>query len=101
MSRRGDKEEKTYFRSDRLFCSNGQWFFATREGEQGPFGSRDLARAALERFIGEKQGLHEFQSKREATKNDSTRLTTIAKRLDKRGELVEVRKFDDNADFLI
>jgi hypothetical protein len=31
---------KTYFRSDRIFRSNGQWFFHTREGiDVGPFQS--------------------------------------------------------------
>jgi hypothetical protein len=90
MGRRDDAEDKTYFRSDRLFCSNGQWFFVTREEEQGPYRNRDLAEAALQRFIDEKVDLKQHD-----------RLTTIAKRMDNDGELVEVRSVENDADLLI
>ena len=101
MGRRDDVEEKTYFRSDRLFCSNGQWFFTTREGAQGPYGQRDQADAALKRFIGEKVDLKEFQDSRDAEILDMDRLTTIVDRVDEDGESVEVRRFDNDADLLI
>ena len=101
MGRRTDTEEKTYFRSDRLFCSNGQWFFATRDGEHGPYRSRDQVEAALARFVGEKVDLQSFQDAREAEGVDAERLTTIAKRVDDKGEQVEVRQFENDADLLI
>ena len=101
MGRRDDVEEKTYFRSDRLFCSNGQWFFTTREGAQGPYGKRDQAETALKRFIGEKVDLKGFQDSRDAEILDVDRLTTIVDRVDEDGESVEVRKFDNDADLLI
>jgi hypothetical protein len=101
MTRRDDKEDRTYFRSDRLFCSNGQWFFVTREGEQGPYRNRDLAEAALLRFIGEKVDLRDFKNTRATHFDDTERLTTIAKRMDNDGELVEVRSFENDADLLI
>ena len=101
MGRRDDVEEKTYFRSDRLFCSNGQWFITTREGAQGPYGKRDQAEAALKRFIGEQVDLKEFQDSRDAEILDMDRLTTIVDRVDEDGESVEVRKFDNDADLLI
>ena len=101
MTRRDDQEDKTYFRSNRLFCSNGQWFFVTREGEQGPYSKRDQAEAALERFIGEKVELRHFQDTRETEIDYTNALTTIVKRVDRNGELVEVRRFENDADLLI
>ena len=36
-----DQESRTWFRSDRLFRSNGSWFFHTREGiAVGPYKSQ-------------------------------------------------------------
>ena len=41
--------DKRYFRSsDRLICQNGDWYFLTREGEQGPYPSREAAREATD-----------------------------------------------------
>ncbi len=58
--------EKRYFRSsDRLITLNGAWYFTTREGEQGPYPSREAAQEALEFFTCEKNDLHSFQQSRE------------------------------------
>jgi hypothetical protein len=65
MRRREDNEDKTYFRSDRLFSMNGQWYFSSREGDCGPFASREVAHAALARFVHEKIELDAFQKSRE------------------------------------
>jgi hypothetical protein len=65
MRRREDHEDKTYFRSERVFGMNGQWYFSAREGDCGPFGTPALARAALSRFINEKVELDSFQKSRE------------------------------------
>lgn len=41
-----------HFRSDsRLFCADGEWWFSTREGEEGPYANREEAELGLERFI--------------------------------------------------
>ena len=64
--RRDDQNERTYFRSERIIASNGQWFFATREGDQGPFRSRIAAEQALVRFVNEKVELAGFQKSRVA-----------------------------------
>lgn len=38
---RKDERRRTWFRSDRVFLSNGQWFFHTREGvDVGPYDSQ-------------------------------------------------------------
>ena len=65
MRRRDDRIDKTYFRSERVFAMNGQWYFGTREGDCGPFRTQDIARAALARFISEKVELARFQKSRE------------------------------------
>ncbi len=62
--RQDDKKERTYFRSERLVSMNGQWYFSTREGEQGPFASKGAAQRALARFINEKVELEGFQRSR-------------------------------------
>ena len=62
--RRSDRDKKTYFRSQRIFCTNGQWYFATREGEHGPYGSRSRAETALATFVNEKIELDGFQQSR-------------------------------------
>ena len=101
MARRDDAEDKTYFRSHRLFCCNGEWFFVTREGEQGPYPDRDRADAALKLFIGEIVDLKHFQDTREAGIIDADRLTLIEDRVDEDGKEIEVRKFATDADLLI
>lgn len=65
MRRSEDREDKTYFRSERVFAMNGQWYFGAREGDCGPFRTQDIARAALARFINEKVELDKFQKSRE------------------------------------
>jgi len=65
MRRREDHEDKTYFRSERVFAMNGQWYFGAREGDCGPFRTQEIARAALARFINEKVELAAFQKSRE------------------------------------
>ena len=100
MGRRDDEEDKTYFRSERLFCCNGQWFFTTREGALGPYRNRDQAEVALGRFICEKVDLRHFQDAREAEVIDLDRWT-IEERVDDDGESIEVKRFENDADLLI
>jgi Domain of unknown function (DUF6316) len=79
MRRREDKTDKTYFRSERLFCLNGQWYFSTREGEHGPFASKDIAARTLKRFVNDKVELDGFQRSRVPA--DKTGKPTLAQRL--------------------
>lgn len=52
MSRPDDPPDARYFRSDRFFRSEGQWYFATREGvDFGPFTIRPDGEKALRRYI--------------------------------------------------
>lgn len=54
-----------FFRSqERLFCFNGQWYFATREGDCGPFPSKEIARQEVSRYINERAALSGFQDSR-------------------------------------
>lgn len=51
MSRKGE-EDKTHFRSSRVECINGQWFFSVREADKliGPFPSQEEALAHAESY---------------------------------------------------
>ncbi len=91
MRRREDTEDKTYFRSERVFGMNGQWYFSSREGDCGPFATPAMARNALERFLSEKVELAAFQKSREC-KIPKPRLT-LAERL-QLDNVVVGRKFD-------
>lgn len=48
MSARHGEKDSTHFRSERLECMNGQWYFAVREKSSlmGPFNSKEAARHA-------------------------------------------------------
>ena len=65
-----DSDEQTnvrYFRTGhRYFCQNGQWWFSTREGEEGPFATRVAAEGALERYVQSIKAMREYRLKHEA-----------------------------------
>lgn len=66
--RRNDPENtsRSYFRTqDRVFAQNGQWFFASREGEVGPFATRETAMKEVSRYVQERRDLERFQKARE------------------------------------
>ncbi len=65
--RRGETDTKNYFRSEaRIFNLNGSWYFATREGDQGPFFERDVAEREAARYASDRVTLGRFQASREA-----------------------------------
>lgn len=67
--RHDDHERKSYFRSpDRVFKINGAWYFATREGDQGPFTSEAQVHMEIKRFITEQTELAEFQKSRDVVR---------------------------------
>jgi hypothetical protein len=46
--------ERVYFRTEaRVFNQNGAWYFATREGDQGPFARQDIAWQEASRYASE------------------------------------------------
>ena len=50
--RSSDKDDKSWFQTDRFFEHDGKWFFSTREGTtEGPFGDRLQAQKRLEAYI--------------------------------------------------
>ena len=66
--RRGDTDsERNYFRSGaRVFNLNGSWYFATREGDRGPFLNRNFADQEAARYADERVTLCSFQESRES-----------------------------------
>ncbi len=64
--RHDDHNNKRFFRSpERVFHMNGAWFFAAREGDQGPYPSHNEAEREVARYILEKTELDSFQRQRE------------------------------------
>jgi hypothetical protein len=50
--RKDDTTEKKVFRTvDRFFQANGHWYFSAREGDIGPFRSRERAREEAQAYI--------------------------------------------------
>lgn len=67
--RHDDSKDGTYFRSsERIFRMNEHWYFAAREGDQGPYSSEQSARKQAAQFIAERTQLAKFQSKRVSKK---------------------------------
>lgn len=66
MQRQHDSNNRQYFRSDRIFTVNTQWFFMTRETTQeGPFRSLFDAKQALTQYTDlMTSGLGQFVDKR-------------------------------------
>ena len=49
---RNSDPDKTWFRTDRFFLADGQWYFTTRDNRDvGPFGTREKAAHGLELFL--------------------------------------------------
>ena len=52
MRETDEQSSVSHFRAvERYFCENGQWYFSTREGEEGPFRTREAAEAAMQRYV--------------------------------------------------
>ena len=52
--KRQNEDKIALNRNERFYCMNDEWFFAIRRGpDQGPYPSRDVAQAALKKFIAE------------------------------------------------
>ena len=65
--RRTDPKQpsKRYFRTqERVFAMNGQWYFTAREGDVGPFHTRERALEEVARYAQEHQDLERFQNSR-------------------------------------
>ena len=49
---REGENNSTWFRTNRIFQADGDWYFSTREGRNiGPYGNRPATEAGLQRFI--------------------------------------------------
>ena len=56
--RKDDAGTGQYFRSsDRIFCTNGEWFFETREDDHGPYPTREAAEYELSLYVKEMRAL--------------------------------------------
>jgi len=65
---------KHFFRSEeRLFQVNGRWFFAAREGDVGPFPTREEAEQEMRRYVVQRRELDHFQDQRDAERRGEGR----------------------------
>lgn len=46
-----DSKVRPFRTRNRYFCQDGQWWFSTREGEEGPFVSREAAEHGMQRYV--------------------------------------------------
>jgi len=61
---RENEDDGIFFRSERFYKINGEYYFSTREGvEVGPYGSKVDAASGLDRFI---QSIHAGQNENKA-----------------------------------
>ncbi|WNO09486.1 DUF6316 family protein [Teredinibacter sp. KSP-S5-2] len=52
ITHRNGEQQQTWFRTDRFFVVDGDWYFSTREGHDiGPYGTRKLAESGLKVYI--------------------------------------------------
>ena len=60
-----------YFRAgDRFFRVEDQWFYATREGNEGPFASKELAERHMKNFVDLQQMVTLTDAKLETIRSD-------------------------------
>ena len=51
-TRRTDSIRKTYCRTpERITCCERKWYFQTRQGNRGPYDTREEAELCLERYV--------------------------------------------------
>lgn len=52
QSVRSGEQHRTYFRTERIFMSNGEWYFAIRDGApRGPYNTKKEAEVELMLFL--------------------------------------------------
>jgi len=65
MATRKHEQPRTWFRSDRVFCSDGAWYFHTREGvDVGPYRNKFEAEVDAEMLKSLLLGVDELQARR-------------------------------------
>ncbi len=65
MTARKNEQAKTWFRSERVFCSDGVWYFHTREGvDVGPYRNKFEAEVDAEMLKALLVGVAEDQTHR-------------------------------------
>ena len=68
--RKDDQDtNKRFFRAgDRVFRMNEQWWFTTREGDRGPYGSQAIATRELQSYIDAMKLLEDSKKRKEKLK---------------------------------
>ncbi|MDP2229210.1 MAG: DUF6316 family protein [Moraxellaceae bacterium] len=95
MTRRnGDKRDHTHFRSDRITCENGFFYFVTREGTlEGPYRSRQQAEVAAAVYIRDHLDPSKCESRQHAPDGHISRLHRHRLDLPTKTELDQIDDF--------
>lgn len=90
-TRRDDDHPRPFYRaSTRILQLNGKWYYATREGDQGPYESPQEAERELKRFIDTQMELQLFQLKRAKWHANRDRKNTLAGALGERVQTLQI-----------
>ncbi len=74
MRKSDEQAKRRYFRSDeRFFRVDSQWFFTTREGDEGPFATREQAQAQLRHYLALQEMKEEHGEKIKRIREDTPR----------------------------
>ncbi len=74
MRKNDNEKNEIFFRSsDRFVRVDGQWWFTTRDGDQGPFATRENAVLALKRYVDGVEMLNKHQAKVSAGREEAAR----------------------------
>jgi len=76
VMRKNDKDQSRVnaFRSSERFVRiDNAWWFSTREGDEGPFATRDAARDGLRRYIAAQEMVEKHQQKVEKVREKTNR----------------------------
>ena len=76
--RKTDTSDTRRFRSaDRVFRADDAWFVETREGDLGPYATREEAAMRLRQFIAEQESFAQAKAKLEKVRSEkSTKVDT-------------------------
>lgn len=74
MRKGHDSDKDIYFRSsDRFVRVDGKYWFSTRDGDEGPFQTRELAEQALRRYIDTLEMVEKHKEKVAVTRTKTER----------------------------
>ena len=73
MREQDEKSTVRHFRTgNRFILQDGEWWFSTREGEEGPFATREAAELGLKQFVETYEMMIKFQTEQPEQHGEKT-----------------------------